>query len=163
MYIDAWLPTLTGLALVIVANVAPWAAARLLGSRFNAALDGGARRRDGSRLLGDHKTWRGLVAGLLASALAAQLLGHGYLLGLAFGALSLAADIASSFAKRRLRAAPGYEFPLLDQLPEALLPLLILSRPLRLGMLECFGIAGVFTLLDLMAAHLRHADDAATH
>jgi hypothetical protein len=153
---DAWTRRLIGLALVIVANVAPWAAGRLLGSRFNAPLDLSVRLRDGSRLFGGHKTWRGLVAGVLACALAAQLLGRGLGLGLAFGALSLAADTASSFIKRRLSAAPGYEFPLLDQLPEALLPLLVLSRPLQLGILECSGIAGVFALLDMASAHLRH-------
>jgi CDP-diglyceride synthetase len=156
MAVDAWTRPLIGLTLVMVANVAPWAAGRLLGSRFNAPLDLSVKLRDGSRLFGDHKTWRGLAAGVLACALAAQLLGPGLALGLAFGALSMAADTASSFAKRRLRTAPGYEFPVLDQLPEALLPLIVLSRPLGLGMFECFGIAGVFVLLDLASVRLRH-------
>ena len=40
-------------------------------------------------------------------------------LGAAFGVLSPAADAATSFAKRRMRTAPGAELPLLDPLPEA--------------------------------------------
>jgi hypothetical protein len=160
---DQWTRRLIGLGLVVAANVAPWAAGRLSASRFNLPLDFGATLRDGSRLFGDHKTWRGLLAGVLCCALAAQLLGRGYALGLAFGALSLAADTASSFAKRRLRVAPGYELPLLDQLPEALLPLTVLSRPLQLGLLECFGVAFVFSLLDLATARLRHKRDGPTH
>lgn len=161
---DAWTRRLIGLALVIVANVAPWAAGRLLGSRFNAPLDFGVRLRDGSRLFGGHKTWRGLLAAVLACALAAQWLGPGVALGLAFGALSMAADTASSFIKRRLKTAPGHELPALDQLPEALLPLIVLSRPLQLGMLECFGIASVFALLDLACVRLRHpARNESTH
>ena len=155
---DEWTRRLIGLGLVVVTNVAPWAAGKLFGARLNLPLDFGTTLGDGSRVLGEHKTWRGLVAGVLACALAAQLLGCGFALGLAFGSLSLAADTVSSFAKRRLSVAPGHEFPILDQLPEALLPLIVLSRPLELGILECFGLAGVFSLLDLATLRLRHRE-----
>src|ERR1700687_3587895 len=147
---------LIALALVVVANVAPWASWRLLGARFNLPLDFGRTLADGSRLLGDHKTWRGLVAGVLACALLAQCRGRGWALGLAFGSLSLAADIGSSYAKRRLSIAPGREFPILDQLPEAVLPLIVLAQPLELTTLECFGVAAVFSLRDLATVRLRH-------
>lgn len=153
---DEWTRRLIALALVVVANVVPWASGRLFGARFNVPLDFGGTLSDGSRLLGDHKTWRGLIAGVLACALLAQWLGRGWALGLAFGSLSLAADTASSFAKRRLHVAPGRESPMLDQLPEALLPLIVLSRPLGLTILECFGLAAVFSLLDLATVRLRH-------
>jgi CDP-2,3-bis-(O-geranylgeranyl)-sn-glycerol synthase len=153
---DEWTRRLIALALVVVANVAPWACGRLFGTRFNLPLDVGHTLADGSRLLGDHKTWRGLIAGALACMLFTQLLGRGWGLGLAFGALSLAADLASSFAKRRLGVAPGREFPILDQLPEALLPLIVLARPLGLSIPECLGIAAVFSALDLATVRLRH-------
>jgi CDP-diglyceride synthetase len=153
---DEWTRRLIALALVVAANVAPWASGRLFGGRFKVPLDFGHTLSDGSRLLGDHKTWRGLLAGVLTCALLAQWLGRGWVLGLAFGALSLAADTASSFAKRRLSVAPGREFPMLDQLPEALLPLLVLSRPLGLTIPECLGVAAVFSVLDLASVRLRH-------
>ncbi len=69
----------------------------------------------------------------------------------------LAADAASSFTKRRLRLSPGAEVPALDQLPEALLPLLVLARPLGVSLLEAVGIALIFLCLDLAARPLRHS------
>ncbi len=148
---------LGALLLVTVANMAPWASGRLLGERFAAPLDCGLTFRSGSRVLGDHKTWRGLLAGLLACGVTARLLGYPVLLGLEFAALSLAADAASSFTKRRLRFGPGTEIPALDQLPEALIPLLVLADPLRITWLEAVVIAIVFLCLDLAALPLRHA------
>lgn len=147
---------LDALLLVIVANVAPWAAGRHLFRRWRAPLDGGATLADGTRVLGDHKTWRGLVIGTLACGGLAQLLQLSVFLGIAFGSLSLAADTASSFIKRRLRLQPGTEIPGLDQIPEALVPLLVLSRPLGLRFIESVAIAFVFLLLDLAVIQLRH-------
>lgn len=150
---------LDALVLVVAANVAPWAAGRYLSEHWRAPLDGGAMLADGTRVLGDHKTWRGLIVGVLACGLVARLLQLPLLLGIAFGTLSLAADTASSFVKRRLRLQPGAEIPGVDQLPEALVPLLALSRPLGLGLIESAAIALVFLLLDLAALRLRHPRD----
>jgi hypothetical protein len=154
--VHAWTGRLVALALLIVANTAPWTAARVLGARGALPLDFGLRLRDGAALFGAHKTWRGLAAGTLGCALAALAFGFPPLLGAAFGTLSLLADLASSFIKRRLGAAPGAELPLLDQLPEALLPLLVLSPYLQIGLPDCVGIAVVFLALDLAATRLRH-------
>ena len=147
---------LSALLLVVVANVAPWAAARLLGGRYAWPLDCGATLSDGTRILGSHKTWRGLLAGAFGCALTAGLLRESFLLGFWFGALSLVADAVSSFAKRRLHLAPGTEVPGLDQLPEALLPLLILSNPLGIGLLGAVLVAIVFLSLNLASMRLRH-------
>lgn len=149
---------LGALLLVIVANVAPWAAGRFLPNRWQAALDGGAKLPDGSRVLGDHKTWPGLVIGILTCGLVARLLRYPLFVGITFGALSLAADAMSSFAKRRLRLRPGVEVPGVDQLPEALVPLLVLSRPLALRPVESVAIAFAFLFLDLAAMRLRHPE-----
>ena len=53
---------LISFALVVIANTAAWAAARIFGSRWDTPLDGGTLLPDGTRLLGSHKTWRGLIA-----------------------------------------------------------------------------------------------------
>jgi hypothetical protein len=148
---------LMGLLLVVIANTAPWVAGRVLGRRCAAPLDFGVTLRDGTRLLGSHKTWRGLLAGAVACAVATELVDLGFWLGAAFGTLALVADAASSFAKRRLRLAPGTEVPGLDQLPEALLPLLVLSRPLELGLLASLAVAAVFLVLDIAAIRVRHS------
>jgi hypothetical protein len=44
----------------------------------------------------------------------------------------------------------------LDQLPEALLPLWFLSKPLGLSVVACLIVALVFFCLNLMFLRLRH-------
>ena len=147
--------SLSALVLLGAAHGAPWAAGYLLGHRLGAPIDGGLTLTDGRRLLGDHKTWRGLFSALLACALTAALLGYSVRLGIAFAALALAADAASSLIKRRLRLEAGAELPGLDQIPEALTPLLILSAPLGIGVGTAWILTGVFMLADIAAMPLR--------
>jgi len=52
-----WLKALT---LLGAAHMAPWAAGYFLGGRLAQPIDAGMTLRDGRRLLGDHKTWRGV-------------------------------------------------------------------------------------------------------
>jgi CDP-archaeol synthase len=144
------------LLLIVTANTGPWAAARIFGKRWTAPLDFGMTMPDGTRLLGSHKTWRGLVAAVVACGLAAQLLGLGVALGAVFGGLAILGDASSSFLKRRLRRPPGAEVPGIDQIPESLLPLLALQRPLGLGILEILVVAAAFALLDIATTKLRH-------
>ena len=143
------------LLLLILANSLPWIAARVLGRRWGAALDLGVSLRDGRPLLGSHKTWRGVAAAVGGCALAAAVAGLQGWTGAAFAALSLLGDAISSFCKRRLAIAPGLDVPLLDQLPEALLPLLVLRTSLGLDSTAIAAVAGAFTLLDMLASGIR--------
>jgi CDP-diglyceride synthetase len=147
-----WLKALT---LLGVAHSAPWACGYALRDRLAAPIDAGMILKDGRRLLGDHKTWRGLIAAVLACALAGALLGYAVVLGAVFAAVALAGDAASSFIKRRLRLAPGAECPGLDQIPEALAPLLALSGPLGISAGEACILTVVFVMADLAAMPLR--------
>ncbi|MFM2288680.1 MAG: hypothetical protein RL684_1823 [Pseudomonadota bacterium] len=147
---------LLSLLLVVTANTAAWAAARIFGTRLAAPLDGGSTMPDGTRVLGDHKTWRGLIAAVVACGLAAQLFRLGFGLGAAFGALALLGDAASSFVKRRLRLQPGAEVVGLDQLAEAVLPLIVLQGSLGIGLAGILVVSAAFTLLDVAATTLRH-------
>ena len=149
------LVNLPALLVLIAANATPVVLARLLGSRYSAPIDAGGSLHDGRPLFGPHKTWRGLIAGTLAGATVASLLSPGLLLGGAFGALALVGDLFSSFLKRRLGCASGAAVPLLDQLPEALLPMLVLHGPMGLDSVAIIGTALAFTGLDLIAARLR--------
>ena len=144
------------LLLLCTANTAAWAAGRMLGERWAAPLDSGMVLKDGQRLFGSHKTWRGLIAGAAASGWLAAALGLGFLLGAAFGATSMAGDALSSTIKRRLRREPGAEVPLLDQVPEAMLPLALFGPALGLGFLAMAGVTLAFTLLDVAATGFRH-------
>ncbi len=140
------------LLLVIAANSAPVLSAWLLHRRFDRPIDAGVTLPDGRALFGAHKTWRGLIAGTLAAALTGALLRVGVLTGAAFGLLTLLGDLLSSFLKRRLGQASGRSAPLIDQLPEALLPMLVLAAPLGLSVAEICGTVIAFTVLDLLAA-----------
>jgi CDP-2,3-bis-(O-geranylgeranyl)-sn-glycerol synthase len=144
------------LLLVCIASSAAWAASCALGRRLAAPLDFGLELADGKRLLGRHKTWRGLVAGVLACALAAPFLDLDVATGAGFGAAALLGDALSSAIKRRLALKPGAEVLGLDQLPEALLPLVLFSRALGIGAVEIAAVALLFTVLDLLVAPLRH-------
>ncbi|MEQ8662067.1 MAG: CDP-archaeol synthase [Gammaproteobacteria bacterium] len=135
------------LALIVIANSAPVLARHLCGARFAAPVDGGRLHADGRPLLGRSKTWRGLVAGALASTLLAPLLGVASLLGLATGALALTGDLLASYAKRRRGHAPSAQAPLLDSVPEALLPALVLRDAFALDWLDVALVTAAFHVI----------------
>jgi len=151
--LPAWL---AALLLLAAAHSAPVLAARALGSRWAAPIDGGVILADAERLFGAHTTWRGVLASLLLCALLAGLLGEPVRLGLIFAALAMSADLLTSGLKRRLHAPAGREIPLLDQLPEALVPLLVLHHALRIGWQTACLLCGAFLVLDLLVLPLRH-------
>ncbi|MFO1058717.1 MAG: CDP-archaeol synthase [Dongiaceae bacterium] len=142
------------LLLLTLANGTPVIAARLLGSRFAWPLDGGLVLPDGRPLLGRSKTLRGLVLALAATAAGAALLGLGWRLGLAVGALAMAGDLLSSFVKRRLGLASSSQALGLDQVPESLLPLLACRVLLGLGWLDVAVLVGVFLVGELLVSRL---------
>lgn len=143
------------LLLLMAANATPVIMAGILGPRLAAPIDA-VFRRDGHRpIFGAHKTWRGLVGGVAASMLAGALLPCGIRLGAEFGVLALAGDLCSSFVKRRLDRPSGTGMLLLDQLPESLLPLLLLARPLGLTATSIVGTTACFTILDVLTERWR--------
>ncbi len=114
------------------ANMAPV----LVHGHFEALalpMDGG-RRLGGVRIFGDHKTWRGLLAGIIAGTLvyAAQralhemgffhplaLVDYGttsFVPGMLMGIGTGMGDAAKSFVKRRVGIAPGESWIGFDQL-----------------------------------------------
>ena len=141
------------LFLLLVANGAPILVRLLPGIRhWSRPLDARHHLTDGRRLFGDHKTWRGLIAAVLFTAAAGWLLSLPLWLGALFGALSMLGDLLGSFIKRRRQLPPGAAAPGLDQLPEALLPLLILYKPLGLGWQEVLLVPPLFVLIDLLVS-----------
>jgi hypothetical protein len=143
------------LLLLAAANATPVIVARLCGNRFDTPIDALFARDRDRPLFGSHKTWRGLASGALACALIGALLPCGAWVGLGFGALALGGDLASSFVKRRMRLRSGSSVPLLDQLPESLLPLIVFNGALALTDAAIFGTAVVFTLLDFATMRWR--------
>jgi CDP-2,3-bis-(O-geranylgeranyl)-sn-glycerol synthase len=151
-----------------LANMAPIFAARLIGlRRWDAPIDGGRLVR-GEPVLGPHKTWRGLLAGMVVStgALALQQLavtqwgwaagivaGVSYanlptlVLGPLLGFGALGGDAVASYFKRRAGKLPGQSWVPLDQLDYVIgailvtLPFLVLPSVLYIYMLGLwFGL-----------------------
>lgn len=142
------------LLLLLVANGAPLLARWWLGKRFAWPLDGGHRFFDGRHLLGPTKSWRGVVAAILATALCATLLGFSPGLGVQFALLAMAGDTLGSFLKRRLAIAPQGRAVGLDQIPEALLPLWLLHHALGLGLVQVLLLVAIFMLLEMSLSPL---------
>jgi CDP-2,3-bis-(O-geranylgeranyl)-sn-glycerol synthase len=134
--------------LLVISNGAPVIARLLMRHRFNQPLDRNLYFADGRPLLGPAKTVRGIVSALLVTTLMAPLLhltpGEGAL----FALLAMTGDLVSSFIKRRLGITSSRSAPLLDQLPETLLPLWVMHPVLEETLQEAFVAILVFVVID---------------
>jgi CDP-diglyceride synthetase len=75
-------------------------------------MDGGKTLRDGRRILGDNKTWKGFFGMIVLTALSACLFWHNtfthsYLYGAWLGFAYVLFELPNSFIKRRLGVRPG--------------------------------------------------------
>jgi CDP-2,3-bis-(O-geranylgeranyl)-sn-glycerol synthase len=139
--------------LLVIANATPVITAGLLGKHLNQPLDGNRVFIDRRPWLGPSKTWRGLLSALLVTSLMAPLFGLTIVQGALFGLLAMLGDLLSSFMKRRTGKSPGTSVPLLDQLPEALLPLGVMRPVFAASWLEILAAALAFMLIDLALSH----------
>jgi hypothetical protein len=140
---------LTLLLLLLLANGAPV----VLGLLFGAAagpVDGGRVWRDGRPVFGRSKTWRGLAAALVLTPVAAWILGCGWGVGLTIALAAMAGDLLASFTKRRLGLASSASVPVFDQLPETLLPALLVAEAMGLDWVDLGLAIGAFVVLDLV-------------
>jgi CDP-2,3-bis-(O-geranylgeranyl)-sn-glycerol synthase len=152
-----------------VANMVPVFAAHIPAiKRYDTPMDFGKSFR-GRRVLGDHKTWRGLVAGIVAAtvvlALQAWLTGHvpfftwlakdfSYLglpiliVGPLFAIGALGGDAVKSFFKRQIGIAPGKKWFPFDQIDYIVGAGLAVSPYIRFTfgqyvLISAIGVAGV--------------------
>ncbi len=141
------------LMLIIIANGAPVLARLLLGSKFNAAIDGGAVLVDNSPLFGASKTWRGVFAALLATTMCALFFGYSAAIGMQIAIFAVSGDLLSSFIKRRLSLQPSSKAPLLDQIPESLFPALMMMDLFDLQLFAVAVLVTSFTIIDLIVTY----------
>ncbi|MBI3188022.1 MAG: CDP-archaeol synthase [Gammaproteobacteria bacterium] len=141
------------LILILVANGAPIIARNLLAPRFNLPLDFYIQfhNRD---LFGPSKTWRGLIASLICTAVVAILLGYSLLTGIWVALLAMAGDVLSSFIKRRLNMRPSSMAPFLDQVPESLLPAMVMHGQFGLDVPSVMILVLVFIALELILSRI---------
>jgi len=142
------------LVLLGVANGTPIFATRLFGKRFGAPLDGALKLTDGRPLFGPSKTVRGLVLSVACTTLVALMFDFEWITGAGLAAASMLGDLLSSFIKRRLGLRAHSQALGLDQIPESLLPLLLLREHLGLGYADIALIVVVFIVLELLLSRL---------
>lgn len=157
------------------ANVAPILAAHLpLLSRFDAPIDGGILYH-GRRLLGSHKTWRGIVSGVLLGTLALALQQAAYdafgwaryvsggidypmlptlLLGPAFAVGALGGDALESFFKRRRGIRAGRPWYVFDQLDYVFGGILLSLPFVRAAPVQYLWMVVIWFLLHLLASYV---------
>ncbi len=140
------------LLLLVAANSAPVLAEFFLGSRGATPVDRGLRLPDGRPLFGSSKTWRGLLAALLATSLLSWWLGYGMRFGLVFGAAAMIGDLASSFTKRRLGKESSAKSTGLDQVPESFLPSLYAVWVLDLSWWYLALLPAAFMVLEIVVS-----------
>lgn len=154
-----------------LANVAPIFAAKLpYLKRLTFPLDGYATFR-GKRLLGEHKTIRGLSSGILVGILIASLqvclstsvaqvrafilIDYGAIDPVIFGTLSavgaLAGDALKSFFKRQLGIAPGRSWFPFDQIDYVVGGIVFTAFYIRLSLFHYLLLFLVWSLLHPIA------------
>ena len=136
--------------LLIIANGTPVLLWLALGPRWNWPLDNNRQLADHRPLLGPSKTLRGLVGALVVTGLLAPLFGLSMLEGASFALLAMLGDLCSSFIKRRLGFVSSRSVPLLDQLPESILPLWGMQSVLGASGSEMTLAVAIFIVIDLL-------------
>lgn len=144
------------LMLLIVANGAPVIMRKFLHQRWSYPVDCGITWFDRRRVFGPNKTWRGVLAGTLASAGVSGLAGTGLVFGSLFGLLALTGDLLSSFLKRRFGLLPSARVTGLDQLPEAILPMGFAAWWLELGWVTMLTVTLLFVIANMVLSPLMH-------
>lgn len=142
------------LLLLAAANGAPVLAADIFKRAYACPIDGGLRFIDGERIFGPSKTLRGVLSSVVVTAAAALVLGFSPLLGATVALLAMLGDLTSSFIKRRLRRPPSSMALGLDQIPEALFPLLALRAPLGLSAMDIVILVAAFIVFELLASRI---------
>ncbi len=116
----------------------------------------------GKRILGDHKTIKGLIAGICSGIIIgfveSQYLPYMLLVGIALSIGTHFGDLIGSFVKRRLGLKPGASAFLLDQYTFVVFALLFASpigqMPDVYGIIFILIITGILHKLTNMGAHM---------
>ncbi|MDH5736072.1 MAG: CDP-archaeol synthase [Gammaproteobacteria bacterium] len=140
--------------LIIIANGAPVFMHYVFGDFCAWPVDFGRPFLDGRPLLGESKTWRGLIAAVLVTPVFAALLGYSLATGLLVAVYSMLGDMSSSFIKRRIGLQSSSMAPFLDQIPEALLPAIFLMDTFNLSIWSVMLIVLIFIVMEILLSRL---------
>ena len=158
-----------------IANVTPILVAKApYLSNLNAPMDGGLTYR-GKRVLGSHKTWRGMITGIICATITLWLeqwtIAHnGWLqhmtaqvdysllptliLGPLFAIGALGGDAIESFFKRQRGVAPGHGWFPFDQI-DYIIGGAIVSMPfVQLTVLQYLWLIGLWLVVHVVASYI---------
>lgn len=144
------------LLLLSIANGTPVLMKRAFRDRFSQPIDAGARFIDGRRIFGPSKTIRGVSASVVFTTVAAPLLGLEPVIGALAGGMAVVGDLFSSFVKRRLDFMPSSQAIGLDQIPEALCPVLVCGLFLPLSALDVVVVVAAFSVGVILLSPVLH-------
>jgi CDP-2,3-bis-(O-geranylgeranyl)-sn-glycerol synthase len=158
-----------------VANASPIFAAKVPSIRaWNAPIDFG-KTFHGKRVLGDHKTWRGLVVGIIMATLVLWLQQYlvrhfawaqsittrvdyktvpVLLLGPAFGLGALGGDAIESFFKRQLGRPPGHGWFPFDQTDYIIGGAIAASPFVSLGVEQYVVLLLIWLIVHVVASYI---------
>jgi CDP-2,3-bis-(O-geranylgeranyl)-sn-glycerol synthase len=142
------------LVLLGLSNGSPIFAATIFGSRWSYPVDCYLLFLDRRRLFGASKTVRGIVAAVLATAGGAALMGIDWGAGILVGVSAMAGDLVSSFIKRRLGMAPSSRAWGFDQVPEALIPVIICQDAFAFTLAEMAAVVALFFVADVLLSQV---------
>ena len=142
------------LLLIIIANGTPIIVRNVFGNLADYPVDFGQRFFDHKPVFGKAKTWRGFISSLVVTSLVAYLLGYEVSTGAQIACFAMLGDLLSSFIKRRLGMPPSSMAPVLDQVPESLLPVLFLKQAFELSSVDVSLLILAFIILELVLSQL---------
>ena len=142
------------LLLLLIANGAPILSSKFFGNRFSIPVDFGVSLKDGFPLFGSSKTFRGLISAVLVVTGFAVILGFEWQTGLLIGVWAMLGDLFSSFVKRRLGMTPSSMALGLDQIPEALFPLIAVSSIVGLTWWQITYLVVLFIVVELVLSRI---------
>lgn len=111
---------------------------------------------DGRPWFGRSKTLRGVVVAVLTTSVVAPLIEVPVAMGALIGVFAMLGDLLASFIKRRAGLPVSSRATGLDQIPESLLPALVVVRQFDLSLAEVAGIVAVFFVLDVAVSPILH-------
>ena len=145
------------LTLLMLANGTPVIAKKMLGGHYSYPLDGNLTFADGRPVFGRSKTIRGILLSVLVTTVSAPIIGLGWKTGFLVGSFAMAGDLFSSFCKRRLGLPSSSRASGLDQIPEALLPLLACRNLLALTAADIVVCVVMFVIGEVVLSRLLYA------
>jgi CDP-2,3-bis-(O-geranylgeranyl)-sn-glycerol synthase len=145
---------LQSLLVLALANYAPVVGKKMFGTRFAWPLDGGKTFTDNRAIFGPSKTVRGIGISIAAASVGAAIIGVRPDVGALMAAAAMAGDLFSSFVKRRLNLPPSSQALGLDQVPESLLPLLVVRHALSLSIIDILLGVAIFFVGEILLARL---------